>query len=395
MNIEEKAFEDLKGNLTAFTEKAQSELKQFGVAQTETREAIDKIQAEIKALDEKIVAKQLAEKPRSMADVLKDSDAVQRFIRRDQKSAVLTLSGADAQAWMESKTVFTAAGSAGFATSGVYPIDRTPGIVLEARRRVHPQDVLPSRPTSLAYVDFVKVNAAIQDASPQGGEGVEKFENATTVNTTSRKIETIATYIKVSKQALSDWSELEGYLTGSLYYAVQKKIGQQIYAGVGTTNYLRGLVVEATAFNTALLSASAGWTKIDAIAAAAQQVDVAEEEPANFVMLNPSDAWDIRRTKDGEERYLIGNPTSNAPFSLWGLNVVESTVVTAGTFLVGSTSPAAAEVRNRQGIAVELFMQNEDDAIKNLVTIRAEARLALVVYRPGAFIYGSLNSSPA
>lgn len=389
----ENILHELQTDQKAFVAKANEELKNLGTVTAETKTAIELLSKRIDDMDAEAQRKAAEGKreAKPWTNELKESDAVQRFLRGESGRAKVEVKDLNV---FDRKT-FTASSSAGFATSGVYQIDRTPGIVLEARRRVHPQDVLPSRPTSLAYVDFVKVNAAIADASPQGGEGVEKFENATTVNTTSRKVETIATYIKVSKQALSDWSELEGYLTGSLFYAVQKKIGAEVYAGAGTSNYLSGLVTEATAFNTALLSASAGWTKIDAIAAAAQQVDIAEEEPANFVMLNPSDAWDIRRTKDGEERYIIGNPTSNAPFSLWGLNVVESTVVTAGTFLVGSTSPAAAEIRNRQGIAVELFMQNEDDAVKNLVTIRAEARLALVVYRPGAFIYGSLNSSPA
>jgi HK97 family phage major capsid protein len=389
----ETVLHELQTEQKTFVAKANEELKNLGTVTSETKTAIELLSKRIDDMDAEAQRKaaegKREEKP--WTNELKESDAMQRFIRGESGRAKVEVKDLNV---FDRKT-FTAASSAGFATSGVYQIDRTPGIVLEARRRVHPQDVLPSRPTSLAFVDFVKVNAAIADASPQGGEGEEKFENATTVTTVSRKVETIATYIKVSKQALSDWSELEGYLTGSLFYAVQKKLGQQIYAGAGTTNYVSGLVTNSTAFNTALLSAPAGWTKIDAIAAAAQQVDIAEEEPANFVMLNPSDAWDIRRTKDGEERYIIGNPTSNAPFSLWGLNVVESTVVTAGTFLVGSTSPAAAEIRNRQGITVELFMQNEDDAIKNLVTIRAEARLALVVYRPGAFIYGSLNSSPA
>ena len=390
----ETILQELQTDQRTFVNKAGEELKTLGAVTAETKTAIELLSKRIDDMDAEAQRKAAEGKRESKpwTHQLKESDSVQRFLRGESDKAKFEVKDLN----IFDRKDFTAASSAGFATSGVYQIDRTPGIVLEARRRVHPQDIIPSRPTSLAYVDFVKVNAAIEDASPQGGETETKFENTTTVNTTSRKIETIATFIKASKQALSDWSELEGYLTGSLFYAVQKKIGQQVYAGAGTANYLRGLVVEATAFNTALLpSASVGWTKIDAIAAAAQQVDVAEEEPANFVMLNPSDAWDIRRTKDDEGRYLIGQPTSNAPFSLWGLNVVESTVVTAGTFLVGSTSPVAAEIRNRQGITVEMFNQNEDDVIKNVVTIRAEARLALVVYRPGAFIYGSLNSSPA
>jgi hypothetical protein len=49
----------------------------------------------------------------------------------------------------------------------------------------------------------------------------------------------------------------------------------------------------------------------------------------------------------------------------------------------------------RQPITVEISTEHSDYFTRNLVAIRAELRAALVVMRPGAFIKGSLTSSPA
>jgi hypothetical protein len=49
----------------------------------------------------------------------------------------------------------------------------------------------------------------------------------------------------------------------------------------------------------------------------------------------------------------------------------------------------------RQPLAVEISTEHSDYFARNLVAIRAELRAALVVMRPGAFVKGSLTSSPA
>jgi HK97 family phage major capsid protein len=69
---------------------------------------------------------------------------------------------------------------------------------------------------------------------------------------------------------------------------------------------------------------------------------------------------------------------------LWGLPVAVTPAMTAGTALVGAYA-SAAQVFRKGGIRVEASNSHQDFFIKNLVAIRAEERLALAVYRPGAF----------
>jgi hypothetical protein len=50
-----------------------------------------------------------------------------------------------------------------------------------------------------------------------------------------------------------------------------------------------------------------------------------------------------------------------------------------GNFQVGG------QIFRKGGITVEATNSNNDDFVKNLVTIRAEERLLLAIYRPNAF----------
>jgi hypothetical protein len=113
----------------------------------------------------------------------------------------------------------------------------------------------------------------------------------------------------------------------------------------------------------------------------------------------------MRLQKDSYGRYILGDPqdsgpavqfggTVAAPKPIFGLipNVTNS--MTSGYFLVGSGNPAAAELRDRMGMTVEISTSHEDFFVRNLVAIRAERRACLVVKRPGSYIYGALNTSP-
>lgn len=398
----EQKLADLTGVITTFRDKAQEEMKSLGTTTTETATKLTALQTQIDAIDAKMAERHVAEEPvNTVEKEFKENEQIQRLMRDKSGRAVIHLTEKTARQIFAQKTTITS-GAIGASTTGVLQIDRTPGITGEARQALKVRDVLSARPTQMQVIDFVKVLSPLVAASPVS-EGSQKLENALTFTSASERVKTIATWIPASKQILSDMGELMGFIETSLPYYVNLAEETQLLSGDNTGENLHGLIPQATAFNTGLLVAAAGWNKIDIIGRAIQQITAAKELDPTFIVLHPNDWWGIRLTKDGFGRYILGDPqqpssggttgTDVRP-NIFGLTVVHTTSITTGTFLIGSGSPIASEIRDRMEMQVEVSTEHSDYFTRNLVAIRAEKRLALVTKRPASYVTGTFTTSP-
>jgi HK97 family phage major capsid protein len=68
---------------------------------------------------------------------------------------------------------------------------------------------------------------------------------------------------------------------------------------------------------------------------------------------------------------------------------VSTPAIAQGNALVGDFA-AHAQILDRQDANIAISFENKDNFIKNMATIRVEERLALAIYRPEAFVKGSL-----
>jgi HK97 family phage major capsid protein len=405
MTIEE-ILAALQAEQKTYHEKAAAEQKANGTMLEETRANLTKLQTQIDAIDVKLAQKHLADVNAgpTLVKTIQENESVQRLLKDRSGKAVIQLKGRDVAELMSRKSIISGitSGSAGgdalnpvgAATSGVLQIDRIPGITPEARQVLRIRDLFSARPTTMQVVDFVKVSSPMAIASPVPEASV-KPENSLTFQSVSEKVRLLATWIPATRQVLDDFVELMSFIQSAIPYYVNLEEELQLLGGDNTGENLHGLIPQAAAFNTALLpSAAKGWNKIDVIATAIKQINAAKEIEPTFAVINTNDWWDIRLTKDSFGRYILGDPQVAVRPNIFGLDVVPTTSVAGGTFLVGSGSPVAAEIRDRMEMQVEISTEHSDYFVRNLVAIRAEKRLALITKRVNSYVAGSFTTSP-
>jgi HK97 family phage major capsid protein len=212
---------------------------------------------------------------------------------------------------------------------------------------------------------------------------VQKPESTITYGLMQTAVVTIAHWIKASKQILDDFKQLSSNIDFRLRYGLAIVEEAQLLKGSGVGNNLNGIYTQATAYSAPIVL-SGTVTKIDVLRLMLLQSELALF-PATGIVLHPADWTAIELTKDSTGNYIFANPQSLAQPALWGRPVVSTMSMTQDTALVGAFS-LGAQLFDREDANVVISTENQDDFIKNMITIRAEERLGLAVYRPEAFI---------
>lgn len=284
-------------------------------------------------------------------------------------------------------TANTTVGTGRSAGTSLVPGQRVPGIIAPPNRRMTIRDLLMPGQTSSNNVEYTRETGFTNNANTVAETTAKPYSDIT-FEMTNSPVRTIAHLFKASRQIMDDAPALRSYIDGRARYGLQFKEEAQLLKGDGTGQNILGIQPQATAFNPAFVPQDA--TAIDRLRLAILQVVLAEYPATGFV-LNPVDWAAIELTKDTEGRYIIANPQGTNQPTLWNLPVVETQSQTLGTFLTGAFN-MAAQIFDRMEIEVLLSSENVDDFEKNMLSIRAEERLALAVYRPEAFVTGAVSA---
>lgn len=349
----------------------------------EVKERVDNIlltQGELQAALREVQQKQAAgggtqEDSLSVGQMVINSAQV-----KDAQEAVA--SGRKANASVSVKAITTAPGSVGQAIAP----DRREGLMMLPNRRMTVRDLIMPGSTSSGVIVYSKESGFTNAAAPVA-EGTRKPESSITAVSVTETVKKIATFVKASTEVLSDMPQLRSLIDFRLRYMLAFREEAQLLMGSGVGNNLNGLYTQATAFALPA-GASAPTTPIDRLRVALLQAELAEF-PSDGLVLNPIDWANIEMQKDGEGRYLIGNPQGTLSPTLWNRPVVSTQAMTVGQFLAGAFG-LGAQIFDRQDANVVISTENESDFVDNMVTILVEERLALACYRPEAFVRGAM-----
>jgi HK97 family phage major capsid protein len=234
-------------------------------------------------------------------------------------------------------------------------------------------------------VEYVKLTAQTNAAAPTAeatatsGSSGTKPESALTLAKVTETVKTIAHWIPATKRALGDAGQLRTLLDAFLLYGLEEELEDQMVNGDGTGENFTGISnisgVQSQAFTTNLLTTTRkARTKVRTVGRAV---------PTAFAM-NPADWETFDLLADNEQRYFFGGPRELGTPRLWGLPVVESEGVSAGTAYVGDFRKCV--LWDREQASVQVSDSHSDFFVRNMVAILAEMRAAFGCVQPNALV---------
>src|SRR5215472_5464106 len=282
--------------------------------------------------------------------------------------------------------------------AGAYPIfPYRVGVIPQAFPPLIMRDIVPVIPLDgTNAVEYVRELWTAPMADYQVNEGDKKNQTGVTYTEYTAPVRTIANFVKVSRQMAMDVPFIMTTIEQRVNLGCLLKEDKEILYGDNTAGHLWGLMNQATKLATFWTMPATGntYNSLDELNIAATHIENQFYFPTNII-LNPTDEAKMEMLKTSFGSYVLidRSPQQDGIMRLWGLPVVTTPNLTTGDFLVGAF-PGQCALFDRETVVVEIAFQNEDDFVRNLITIRAEERVAFAVFVPAAFVCGPFQTPP-
>lgn len=406
-----KEIEDIKAGFQAKVSAAASE-----AAKTEVEKqlkAVNEKLAEIKSLPANVSAEQLEKSVNDVNVLITDFQTFQLEAKQKSGKKDVTFGDALGEELEKSKEKLAQykgnrnpinfelkavgnLGSGNLTTSGTetFAGNTFLGLGRKPYEIAHIRNFVPSMliNTDSAYV--------IRDAAGEGGPTAVAMAAAKPQSDRDyvkliQPVTKIAHYFKIPEEMLSDNSWLQGEISGVGIEDLLAKEDDLLLNQVAGAGLFAGLLTatNSTAFSApaSLALAIEAANNYDVLVAAWTQLKVLKNS-ANYVLCNPADYARMVLTKATTGEYVFGAPNVSIP-NIFGIPLVPHNSITSDKFALGDFSKV--KIGQREGISVRFYDQNEDDAIKNMVTVVIEERLTIVADRADRIIYGDFSDGRA
>jgi HK97 family phage major capsid protein len=385
---------------------AQEVVKDASLTQAEKQERLDKFDADIKVHETTIKQHEQVERmvggadatpeersdapvrAKSFAEQVVESDAYKNVVAKQAQSAAVDVKTVNT---IDEGIIPAFSGGAGQGGQLVAP-QLLPGIVPLLFQPLTVADLMAQGTTSSSSISYV-IESAFQDTTAAVLEKGTKPQLDLTLSRRQDNVSTIANVAKVTDEMFQDAEQFQAYLSNRMIFGVKRAEESELLNGSGTAPHLQGILNRSGLATTVVTTAS--LTAQKAIEGIYNQITALRStsfvEP-DAIVIHPTDWQTIRLGKDGNNQYYGGGPFTGAygnagpsnQSQLWGLKVDVTTAIAQGTVLVGGFQESA-QVFRRMGITLEMTNSNVDDFVNDLITLRAQERVALAVYRPAGF----------
>lgn len=258
--------------------------------------------------------------------------------------------------------------------------------VAEIQYKLGVRDLFGTEAISGNSYTYFRMGATDLPASFDGttAQGAEKPQIHPTYTPITAALVKKAAHLKETDELLNDAPYLESVVRGRGVYELQKAIEAYLVSTLLGTSGIDVTVNTGISFDNLLKAKMA--------------VNVNTGYDADAIIINPADLQTLLLAKDGTGgtvgQYLMGGP-AYAPYGngaygsylpIWGMKVVATSAISSGTAIVGAFKACASVITKAgEGLRIEVANQNEDDFVKNMVTVRVEERILEAVRLPGGF----------
>jgi HK97 family phage major capsid protein len=290
---------------------------------------------------------------------------------------------------MDTKAVITESGAY---TGDVVPADYVPGFKFDPERRVHVRQFLPVGTTNSDKIRYIK-ETNFTDNTGITAEGVASGQNDFDLVATDAVVEKISAHFRVSKEALNDTAGLASHIS---LRGMEKYMKEEDAYNLYDSTY--GLTVTSTDYALDSYTGDADAQEYDVLLEAIKQIRNRNFQPS-AVMMSISRYFDMIRNKDADGRYIFPQDVifgTRVP-SILGVPVIATNAINdtdgdVDDFLVADFAQLCT-LFDRESVSVRFYEQDQDNAVKDLVTVQVAGRLALPTYLPNAGAFGNFTTA--